>query len=419
MKIAYYDCFSGISGDMNLGAMIDLGIDSKLIIDGLRKLNLPGWHLDISKDQRHGITGTRVTVITDGGTDKNGHGNIDIHGNNSASGHGNDHPRRNLSDINEIIESSSLDSKVRDLAIKIFTQIAQAEAKIHDKPLSEIHFHEVGAIDSIIDIVGAAICFNELDVERVYVSEIELGGGMVRCEHGLLPVPAPATASIINGFPVHVGAVDFEATTPTGAAIIAAIAEPMTEELSFVINRTGYGIGHTNNPSRPNVLRVFLADTKPQKQESHKTLLMECNIDDMNPEISEYLSDKLFAAGADDVWFTPMIMKKGRPAFTLSVICEEERKEAVSEVIFCESTTIGLRVIPFMKETLHREFEEVQTRFGKVTVKKSYYCSRLVSAKPEAARCAEIARKTGIPMKHVIQEVTALVFEKNDHFREA
>jgi uncharacterized protein (DUF111 family) len=213
MKIAYYDCFSGISGDMNLGAMIDLGIDSKLIIDGLRKLNLPGWRLDISKDQRHGITGTRVTVIIDGGTDKNGHGNIDIHGNNSASGHGNDHPRRNLSDINEIIESSSLDSKVRDLAIKIFTQIAQAEAKIHDKPLSEIHFHEVGAIDSIIDIVGAAICFNELDVERVYVSEIELGGGMVRCEHGLLPVPAPATASIINGFPVHVGAVDFEATT--------------------------------------------------------------------------------------------------------------------------------------------------------------------------------------------------------------
>jgi len=412
MKIAYYECFSGISGDMNLGAMIDLGIDSKLVIDGLRKLNLDGWSLDISKDQRHGITGTRVTVITDTGADDDGHGHTEGHGSNRVSGKRNHHPHRNLSDIEMIIEASTLDRKVRDLAIKIFRHVAEAEAKVHDKPLNEIHFHEVGAIDSIIDIVGAAICFTELGVDKVYVSEIELGGGMVSCEHGLLPVPAPATAEIINGFPVHVGAVDFEATTPTGAAIIAAMAEPMTEDISFVIKSTGYGIGHRKNPSRPNVLRICLAETDLQKQKGHKALLVECNIDDMNPELTEYLSDRLFGAGADDVWFTPVIMKKGRPAFTLSIICEEDKRDAVAEVIFCESTSIGLRVIPFMKETLHREFEEVQTRFGMVPVKKSYYNNRLVSAKPEADRCAAIARETGVPMKNIIQEITALVLEK-------
>ena len=332
--------------------------------------------------------------------------------------HNHHYAHRNLSDIEKIIEGSSLDGKVKDLALKIFRRIAKAEAKVHNKLLNEIHFHEVGAIDSIIDIVGAAICLNELDVDRIYVSEIELGGGMVSCEHGLFPVPAPATASIISGFPVHVGGVDFEATTPTGAAILAATAEPLPGGMPFTIERIGYGIGHKNNPSRPNILRILLAATEPAKTTGHKALLVECNIDDMNPELSEYLSDKLFAAGADDVWFTPVVMKKGRPAFTLSVICEEGKKDAVSEVIFCESTTIGLRVIPFMKETLQRDFEELDTRFGKVMVKKSYYNNRLVSAKPEADRCAAIARETGIPMKHIIQEVTALVFGRNDDFRE-
>lgn len=416
MKIAYYDCFSGISGDMNLGAMIDLGIDSKVITEGLRKLKLEGWRLEITRDQRHGITGTRVTVVTDEGTDNDKQGKHSLHS-GSSSGRQYQRPARYLADIEKIIEGSSLDRKIRDLAMKIFRHIAEAEAEIHNKKLNEIHFHEVGAIDSIIDIVGAAICYDALGVDRVYVSEVELGGGMVSCEHGLFPVPAPATASIINGFPVHVGGVDFEATTPTGAAIIAATAEPLPGGMPFIIKRTGYGIGHKDNPSRPNILRIFLAETEQVKTTGHKALLVECNIDDMNPEISEYLSDKLFAAGADDVWFTPVVMKKGRPAFTLSIICEEAKSDAVSEVIFCESTTIGLRVMPFMKETLQREFEEVDTRFGKVMVKKSYYKNRLVSAKPEADRCAAIARETGVPMKHVIQEVTALALGKNDYFR--
>ena len=440
MKIVYYDCFSGISGDMNLGAMIDLGVSRDTLVTGLEKLNIGGWRLDITSDQRHGITGTRVTVLTD--EDKNadpghphGHGKGDDHEHGhdhehlhehghkhthkhdhdheyeheNGSGHGHDHHHghRNLSDIREIITGSSLSEKVTDLAMQIFNLIAVAEAAVHNKPVDEIYFHEVGAIDSIVDIVGAAICYDALDVDRVYVSTVELGSGMVRCEHGLLPVPAPATARIIAGFPVHTGGVSFEATTPTGAAIIAALARPLPPGMKFSIIRTGYGIGQKNNPALPNILRVFLAETEPEEEKGHQALLVECNVDDMNPELSDYISARLFSAGAGDVWFTPVIMKKGRPAFTISVICEEEHKNAVREILFTESTTIGLRVTPFSKETLHREFEEIETRFGKVVVKKSYFNNRLVSVKPEADRCATIARETGLPMKQVIQEITA------------
>jgi len=455
MKILYYDCFSGISGDMNLGALLDLGVSREVLISGLQTLKIGGWRIEISSDQRHGITGTRVTVITeedeprhaidevhehgDGhrheNDDHHGHSHDDDHDHNHDHGHSHDddhdhdhnhdhghshdhdhdnhHEHRNLGDIEKIVKESDLPPEVRELAVKIFRHIAEAEAAVHDKPLHEIHFHEVGALDSIIDIVGAAICLNDLGADRVYVSEIELGGGMVKCQHGLLPVPAPATARIISGFPVTTGGVNFEATTPTGAAIIAAIAEPLPPSMKFIIRKSGYGVGQKNNPSRPNLLRVYLAETAGEAEKGHTAKLVECNIDDLNPEMSEYISGRLFAAGAGDVWFTPVIMKKGRPAFTLSLICEEEQLDAVREILFTESTTIGLRVSSFTKETLHREFEEIETRFGKVTIKKSYFTGRLVSVKPEADRCAAIAAATGIPMKQVIQEITSLVSKKS------
>ena len=440
MKILYYDCFSGISGDMNLGAMLDLGVSRDTLINGLQKLNIEGWKLEITRDQRHGISGTRVTVVTDDPESSgNDHDHMDDHGNDHVHNHdhghdhmhdhgqdhGHDHEHdhehnhvhdhhtghRNMADIEKIINGSSLPERVTGLAMKIFSRIAVAEAAVHDKPVNEITFHEVGAIDSIVDIVGAAICYDALGVDRAYVSEIELGSGMVRCEHGLLPVPAPATARIITGFPVHTGGVDFEATTPTGAAIIAALAEPLPAGMKFTISATGYGIGQKNNPSRPNILRVWLAETEQGKEKGHEAFLVECNVDDMNPELSDYITARLFAAGAGDVWFTPVIMKKGRPAFTVSVICEEEQKDAVREILFTESTTIGLRVTPFIKETLHREFEEIETHFGKVVIKKSFFNNRLVSVKPEADRCAAIAAETGLPMKQVIQEITALALK--------
>mgnify|MGYP002385920470 FL=1 len=436
MKILYYDCFSGISGDMNLGAMLDLGVSRDTLINGLQKLNIEGWKLEITRDQRHGISGTRVTVVTDdpesSGNDHDhmhDHGNDHVHnhdhGHDHMHDHGQDHGHdhehnhvhdhhtghRNLADIEKIINGSSLPERVTGLAMKIFSRIAVAEAAVHDKPVNEITFHEVGAIDSIVDIVGAAICYDALGVDRAYVSEIELGSGMVRCEHGLLPVPAPATARIITGFPVHTGGVDFEATTPTGAAIVTALAGPLPAGMNFTISATGYGIGQKNNPSRPNILRVWLAETEQGKEKGHEAFLVECNVDDMNPELSDYITARLFAAGAGDVWFTPVIMKKGRPAFTVSVICEEEQKDAVREILFTESTTIGLRVTPFIKETLHREFEEIETHFGKVVIKKSFFNNRLVSVKPEADRCAAIASETGLPMKQVIQEITALALK--------
>jgi hypothetical protein len=405
MKILYYDCFSGISGDMNLGAMLDLGVSSDILISGLEKLNIDGWKLDISRDQRHGITGTMVTVIIEGVTSHE-------HEHEHHDGHIHHSGHRHLDEIEKIITGSALPPEVIALSMKIFTLIAEAEAVIHDKPVSEIHFHEVGALDSIIDIVGAAICFIELGVDKVYVSDIELGSGMVRCEHGLLPVPAPATARIIAGFPVHTGGVDFEATTPTGAAILAALAEPAPAELKYAIKTTGYGIGQKNNPSRPNILRVYLAETAENIMTGHQAFVAECNIDDMNPELSEYISSRLFGAGAGDVWFTPVIMKKGRPAMTISVICEEHQIGAIRDILFSESTTIGLRIQPFMKETLHREFEEIDTRFGKAVIKKSFYNGRLVSVKPEADRCAAIAAETGLPMKQVMQEIITLASKR-------
>ncbi len=440
MKILYYECFSGISGDMNLGAMLDLGVTRETLTDGLARLNLEGWKLDIVKDQRHGIFGTKVTVITDGKNDAekgheghdhhhdddhdhnhyhkhdHDHGHKHSHDNNHDHDNSHDHDHdhnhspnlRNLSDIELIVNSSSLGQDVKDLALRIFGVIAEAEAAVHNVSVNEIHFHEVGAVDSIIDIVGAAICFRALNVDKVYVSDLELGGGMVRCEHGLLPVPAPATARIIKGFPVHRGGVGFEATTPTGAAIIAALAEPAPAGLRYIIEKTGYGIGQKDNPSLPNILRVYLADTDDKKVTGHHSLMLECNIDDMNPELSEYISARLFASGAKDVWFTPVIMKKGRPAFTISIICEEESLSDIREILFTESSTIGLRIIPFIKETLQREFEEIETRFGKVVIKKSFFNGRLVSVKPEADRCATIASETGLPMKQVIQEIMTL-----------
>ncbi len=431
---------------MNLGALLDLGVSSETLVNGLEKLGTGGWRLEITRDQRHGITGTKVTVITDetGGerpADDLSHDDGHTHGDGHHHHHDHDyhdhhhhhhdhhdhdhdhhdhhhqqqqhHHHRNLDDISRIVNGSTLPVEVRELAMKIFRNIAEAESAVHDMPVDRVHFHEVGALDSIIDIVGAAICLHELAVDRIYVSVIELGSGLVRCQHGLLPVPAPATLRIISGLPVHTGGVDFEATTPTGAAILAAVAEPLPPEMNFTVTRCGYGIGHRENPSRPNILRVWLAEPADEVMPGSSARLVECNIDDMNPELSDYISGKLFDAGVHDVWFTPVIMKRGRPAFTLGVICDEEHLEAVRTILFTETTTIGLRVSSFTKEALERRFDEIETPYGKVTVKSSFHKGKLVSLKPEAGRCAEIAAATGIPMKQVIQQITALAHARS------
>lgn len=387
MKIIAYDCFSGISGDMNLGAMIDLGVDKTYLIDELNKLNLPGWELLVQKDQRHGITGTKVTVKQTR----------------------QEHAHRHLSDIEKIIKDSTLDNKTKELSGKIFMKIAQAEATVHGISIDHVHFHEVGAVDSIIDIVGAAICFNALKVDAVHVSTVELGGGFVRCDHGKFPVPAPATAELIKGIPVKKGGVDFEATTPTGAAILATLGTNFNPDLSIKIEKTAYGVGQKEHQDVPNLLRVFLGETIVNQESGHDALQIECNIDDMNPEFFDYISDSLFKAGASDVFFSNIIMKKGRPGILLNVICEKEIAEIVKNIIFTESTSLGIRTFPFRKDTLVRNFDTIQTIYGELTVKRSYYNGKEVSAKPEYDECKRIAAEKQIPVKEIYNNIMALL----------
>lgn len=389
MKIISYDCFSGISGDMNLGAMIDLGVDKSHLINELNKLNLKGWELFVQKDQRHGITGTKVTV--------------------KQTRH--EHTHRHLSDIEKIINTSKLDSKIKELSMKIFMKIAIAEASVHGISLEKVHFHEVGAVDSIIDVVGAAICFDALNVEGVHISEVELGSGFVICDHGKLPVPAPATVEIIKGLPVTKGGVDFEATTPTGAAILATLGTDFNPELKILVEKTGYGIGQKENNEIPNLLRVFLGEAMTDSTSGHDALQMECNIDDMNPEFFEYISDRLFKAGASDVFLSNIIMKKGRPGIVLNIICENESADKIKNIIFSESSSLGIRTFPFRKDTLVRRFETIKTIYGEITIKRSFYKEKEVSSKPEYEECRRIAEESGIPLKEVYNNVMKLLIK--------
>jgi pyridinium-3,5-bisthiocarboxylic acid mononucleotide nickel chelatase len=389
MKILYYDCFSGISGDMNLGAMIDLGISKDSLIAELKKLNLDGWELNVAKDQRHGITGTKVTV--------------------RQTRH--EHAHRHLSDIEQIIDESGLDDQTKTLSKKIFMKIAEAEAKVHGIPVDHVHFHEVGAVDSIIDVVGAAICYIALGVDGVHVSEIELGSGFVNCDHGRLPVPAPATAEIIKGLPVKQGGVNFEATTPTGAAILATLCTTSGKSFRMNTMKTAYGIGHKENQDVPNVLRVFLGESEPEEK-GHEAILLECNIDDMNPEFFEYITEKLFRSGAADVYLSNIIMKKGRPGVILNVICETGSEGIIKEIIFHETTSLGIRTFPFRKDTLVRVLETIDTEFGKVNIKRSFLGEKEVSSKPEYDDCRRIATDEGIPIKEVYSRIMAILTGK-------
>lgn len=392
MRVLCYDCFSGISGDMNLGAMLDLGIEESYLKSELDKLNLRGWEIKVEKAQRHGIHGTKVTV--------------------KQTMH--EHAHRHLSDIEKIIDGSSLGGDVKELSMKIFRKIAVAEAKVHGIPVEEVHFHEVGAIDSIVDITGAAICFAALNPDAVFVSEIELGSGFVKCDHGNLPVPAPATAEIVKGMPVRTGGVGFEATTPTGAAILSALGTEFGSTQAVKITRTGYGVGHKEHPDIPNLLRVSLGETASNSATGHKALLIESNIDDMNPEFYDHISERLFKAGASDVYFSQIIMKKGRPGVVLKVICETGIEDAVKDIIFKESTTLGIRIFEFRKETLAREFGKISTVYGEITIKKSFYENLPVSVKPEYEDCKRIASEKGIPVKEVYNHVMGLLSLNKD-----
>ncbi len=388
MKILYYDCFAGISGDMNLAALVDLGVDSGYLAGELDKLCLKGYELRVSRGERRGIAGTKVDVILAGG-----------------NGHHDHHEHRNLDDIELLIKKSTLPDRVKKTGLAIFGKLAEAEAAVHGTDVRSVHFHEVGAVDAIVDIVGAAVCLDALGIDEVISSPVELGGGFVTCAHGILPVPAPATTEILKGVPVKTGAAPFEMTTPTGAAILVSIAKDFRETVDFTLLKAGYGVGNRDTEI-PNLLRVMLGETDgtaPGRRKIGETVLVECNIDDMSPEFYEYIMDTLFDAGALDVYLTPVIMKKSRPAVVLSVICSADMLAAVEEIILAETTTIGLRKVVLQRTTLKRDISRHETPFGEVRVKHTYLGKDRVKSKPEYEDCRRIAREKGIPLHEIYE----------------
>lgn len=392
MKILYYDCFAGISGDMNLGAMIDLGVNADMLRNELKKLPLHGYKLKIYRDTRKGISGTKVDVV------------VDDH-----------HNQTTYSFIKKMIKESGLKNNVQKISLDIFHHLARAEAKIHNTEIDNVHFHEVGAVDSIVDIVGAAICIDQISPEKVLCSTIELGSGQVHCSHGTYPVPAPATAEILRNIPVRKGNVDHEASTPTGAAILAAVVDDFTDNVDLTILETGYGIG-TKDTSVPNVLRLLLCETNAfRTTESVPSLIVECNIDDMNAEWYDYVIDSLFKAGANDVYITPIIMKKSRPAVKLSVLCIPEVEESINEVLFRETSTIGVRKYSVGKTVLERKTEDIHIRYGNVRIKSAFYQGKCIKSKPEYDDCSKLARDNNIPISDIYREVEKELAKKKSH----
>ncbi len=385
-RILYYDCFAGISGDMNLGALVDLGVDAAYLEGELAKLNIKGFRLEVKRDMRKGISGTRVTVVVD---------------------HPENEKHRHLSHIEDLINRSSLAEKIKLKSLAIFNLVAEAEAKVHNIAKEEVHFHEVGALDSIADIVGAAICQEFLEVDEILASPVQLGGGMVRCAHGLMPVPAPATAEIVAGLPVKSGLVDYEATTPTGAAILAATVDRFSETMDLSIKKTGYGIGQRDGDI-PNVLRVYLAESQVEETgdvSEEEAVLLECNLDDMNPESYTHVMDLLFGAGAADVFIIPLVMKKSRPGHMLCVLCAGDRVKPIKEILFTETTSIGLREQLVKKSVLRREQLKVGTKYGEVEVKRSFWNGRVVNEKPEFEQCRKLAGVHGVTLEEIRKEV--------------
>ena len=374
MKILYFDCFSGISGDMTLAAFLDLGLPQSKLVEELMKLGLENYSLEICAGNRSGIAALGLEV--------------------RVGPHEEHH--RHFSDIQAMISKSSLGSGVKETSLAIFRRLAEAEARVHKKKVDEVHFHEVGAVDSVVDIVGTAIGIHFFQPDRIYASELPMGRGFVQCQHGRLPLPAPATLEILKGYPVKSVEVEGELVTPTGAAIVAALASPVPAFPALAIQKIGYGMGKKEFPDRPNLLRLVLGESSDAYQVD-QAIVLESNIDDMNPEFYEHLMDRLFRKGALDVSFAPLQMKKNRPGTLLRVIAEEKDAELLTELIMQESTTLGVRSYSVKRKKLPREVREVETRYGKVRVK----VSGEVRFQPEYDDCRRIALEKGVPIQEV------------------
>ena len=401
MNTLYFDCSSGISGNMVLGALLEIIGDENYLLEELKKLNVNGYKIEISKKVKNGITGTYVDVVVDG-KDEYGHvHHLEEHEHEHEHhhhDHEHHHEHRNLKDVNEIIDNSSLKEDVKDLAKRIFLRVAKAESKVHNKSLEEVHFHEVGAIDSIVDIVGTAILINKINPDKIISSIVNDGYGFIECAHGTMSVPVPATSEIFAASNVKFRQIDVdtELVTPTGAAIISELAEEFTYLPAMVTEKIGWGAGF-KDLKIPNILKVYYGKMEKANEDF---VVMETNIDDCSGEILGYTQELLFKNGALDVFYTPIFMKKNRPAYRLTVACKREDIYKLQNIIFKETTTIGIRYRFEYRTELGREMVQLDTKYGKVKAKKVTNNGETYIY-PEYESIKELAEKNNIPLKEL------------------
>jgi hypothetical protein len=416
-RLLYFDCFSGISGDMVLGALIDAGLPLQDLRRALGSLAMPGCDVSARRVLRAGLSATKFTVqqgheppaASRQATEHQptphavaqraaqpGAGHADHH----LSGHSHRHPHRSLAEIFVLIDRSALSEAGRDRAKELFQRLAEAEAAIHQTPVESVHLHEVGALDSIIDIVGAVFALEWLNADRIVCSPLNVGGGTVRSAHGEFPVPAPATVKLLGDAPIYGGTVQKELVTPTGALIATAYASSFGPVPPMAVEQVGYGAGERDNEDTPNVLRVLIGRAS-DRAGAERVVVIECEIDDMNPQLFGVAMDRLYAAGALDVFYVPVQMKKNRPGTLMTVIAPPQRRAALADVIFRETTTIGLRHHEVERECLRREVLDVGTPVGTVRFKLAWRDGRIVNAVPEFEDCARIATARSMSVKDV------------------
>jgi uncharacterized protein (TIGR00299 family) protein len=390
MKTLYFDCFAGASGDMILGALIAAGVEPDAFKQQLSLLNVDGYAIDFETVERSGISATYARVQT-----------------------GEEHAHRHLSNILKIIYDSALSDAVKERAAGIFSRLAEAEARVHNQPVERIHFHEVGALDAIIDVVGAAIAFELLGIERFVASPLHVGSGTVNMEHGRFPVPPPAVAELLKGVPFYSTDITGELVTPTGAAIITTVCNEYGPIPQMKLLQTGYGAGTRQYEKFPNALRVLIGEDRPATEvsDSEQLWMIETNMDDISPQILGHVMERAFDLGALDCYFTSVQMKKNRPGVLLSILCRNEQRPALNELLFSETTTLGLRAYEVERRAMQRQIVAVETQYGPIDVKVARLNGHVIKAMPEYDQCREAARNSDVPLR-VVEEAAQSAFAK-------
>jgi pyridinium-3,5-bisthiocarboxylic acid mononucleotide nickel chelatase len=397
MRLAYLDCSSGVSGDMFLGACLDAGLDAETLLAELAKLPLGAYEFKPERVRRAGLAGTHIEITAPG-----------------------NQPHRHLAPIEQMIESSALSATVKDRSRRIFRRLGEAEARLHDQPIEKVHFHEVGAVDAILDIVGACVALELLGIEELCASPLNVGSGRVTASHGSLPVPAPATAELLRGIPMYSSGVEAELVTPTGAAIVSTLARGFGPLPPMRVDRIGYGAGARDLPGHPNLLRLLIGERAPNAEprtanpDGDVVAVIETSVDDMSPEVYGYLVERALAAGALDITCAPIEMKKNRPGLEIRLLARPEQAETLADLVFAETTTLGLRISTAERRVLERQLVSVATSYGDIRVKVGRRNGRVLNAAPEYEDCRKAAMENGVPLKEVMQAAQAAFRESGD-----